>query len=153
MIASQTCERLERSYASHVLRTYKTTNSRKHGHPSFFDSTSSIKKLVPPQTKNGRANGQAPRNSKECSLVVIPEGEQWSAVMPRVVLVVDDEPLVREVTATMLDDLGCETVTAASGKEALEKLTTDQRIEILVTDINMPGGWICARRGSDQNAR
>jgi len=42
--------------------------------------------------------------------------------MPRVVLVVDDEPLVLEVTATMLDDLGCETVTAASGKEALEKL-------------------------------
>ncbi|MGA9890767.1 MAG: response regulator [Xanthobacteraceae bacterium] len=59
--------------------------------------------------------------------------------MPRVVLVVDDEPLVLEVTATMLDDLGCETVTAASGKEALEKLATDQRIEILVTDINMPG--------------
>ena len=34
---------------------------------------------------------------------------------------------------------GCETVTAASGKEALEKLATDQRIEILITDINMPG--------------
>ena len=34
---------------------------------------------------------------------------------------------------------GCETVTAAGGKEALEKLATNKRIEILVTDINMPG--------------
>ena len=57
----------------------------------------------------------------------------------RVVLVVDDEPLVREVTASMLEDLGCEVVNAASGNDALEKLSGDRRIEILITDINMPG--------------
>ena len=49
---------------------------------------------------------------------------------------------------------GCETVTAAGGKEALEKLATNKRIEILVTDINMPGmDGIRTRRGSDPNAR
>jgi CheY-like chemotaxis protein len=34
--------------------------------------------------------------------------------MSRVVLVVDDEPLVLDVTASMLEDLGCDVVTAAS---------------------------------------
>lgn len=59
--------------------------------------------------------------------------------MARLVLVVDDEPLVLDVTATMLQDLGCEVVTAGGGQEALQKLATDRRIEILITDINMPG--------------
>ena len=58
--------------------------------------------------------------------------------MVRKVLVVDDDALVLEVTATMLDDLGCEVVTALCGDEALARLERDQNIEILITDINMP---------------
>jgi CheY-like chemotaxis protein len=67
--------------------------------------------------------------------------------LARVVLVVDDEPLVLEVTETMLKDLGCEVVTAPGANEALEKLSTDRRIEVLITDINMPGmdGYELAR--------
>ena len=70
--------------------------------------------------------------------------------MSRVVLVVDDEPLVREVTASMLEDLGCEVITAASGNDALEKLSGDHRIEVLITDINMPGmdGYELAERAT-----
>jgi two-component system cell cycle response regulator CpdR len=70
--------------------------------------------------------------------------------LSRVVLVVDDEPLVREVTASMLEDLGCEVITAASGNDALEKLSGDRRIEILITDINMPGmdGYQLAERAT-----
>lgn len=55
------------------------------------------------------------------------------------VLVVDDEPLVLEVTATMLTDIGCTVITAANGSEALDKLSKNPRIEILITDVNMPG--------------
>jgi two-component system cell cycle response regulator CpdR len=58
--------------------------------------------------------------------------------LSRVVLVVDDEPLVREITASMLNDLGCEVLSAANATEALTKLSADRRIEILITDINMP---------------
>jgi CheY-like chemotaxis protein len=58
--------------------------------------------------------------------------------MSRVVLVVDDEPLVRDVTASMLEDLGCEVVTAAGATEALKMLSANRCIEILITDINMP---------------
>jgi two-component system, cell cycle response regulator CpdR len=59
--------------------------------------------------------------------------------MSRVVLAVDDDPLVLDITAEMLEDLGCQVVTAPNGKQALEKLCTDSRIEVLLTDINMPG--------------
>jgi two-component system, cell cycle response regulator CpdR len=59
--------------------------------------------------------------------------------MSRRVLVVDDDPLVRDLTASMLEDLGCDIVTADAGPIALEKLAEDDRIEVLITDIQMPG--------------
>ena len=75
--------------------------------------------------------------------------------MPRIVLVVDDEPLVLEVIALMLADIGCDVVTAANGKEALHKLTADDRIDILITDINMPGmdGYELAERATRMRER
>jgi two-component system cell cycle response regulator CpdR len=61
-----------------------------------------------------------------------------SGAVPRVVLVVDDEPDVLEILAAMLEDLGCEVVTATQSEKALEKLAADPRIELLFTDIEMP---------------
>ncbi len=63
-------------------------------------------------------------------------------------LVVDDEALVLEVTASMLEDLGCAVVTASCGAEALKMLSGDVSITILLTDINMPGvtGYELAER-------
>ena len=58
--------------------------------------------------------------------------------MARTVLVVDDDPLVLEVTADMLKDLGCEVVTAASGMDALERLSENANVDVLITDLNMP---------------
>jgi two-component system cell cycle response regulator CpdR len=71
-----------------------------------------------------------------------------STVVARLVLLVDDEPIVRAVAALMLEDIGCEVVTAADAADALKKLSTDSRIEILITDINMPGmnGYELAER-------
>lgn len=68
----------------------------------------------------------------------------------RVVLVVDDEPLVLDVTAQMLEDLGCNVVTAGSGGEALEMLSDNRPIEILITDLNMRGidGYELAERAA-----
>jgi CheY-like chemotaxis protein len=58
--------------------------------------------------------------------------------MGRVVLVVDDDSSVLEVVVEMLGELGCEVVSAKSGQEALGQLNRNERIEILITDINMP---------------
>jgi len=75
--------------------------------------------------------------------------------MSRVVLVVDDEPLVLLVTVAMLEDMGCQVVTAENGEDALETLSDDERIEVLITDVNMPGmdGYELARRATRMNAR
>jgi two-component system cell cycle response regulator CpdR len=59
--------------------------------------------------------------------------------MKHTVLVVDDDANVLDVIASMLEDLGCEVVCAASGAEALATLASNEKISILITDINMPG--------------
>lgn|SRR5689334_8678081 len=58
--------------------------------------------------------------------------------MSRVVLVVDDDSSVLEAVAEMLTELGCEVVSAGSGQEALDQLSRNDKIEMLITDINMP---------------
>lgn len=75
--------------------------------------------------------------------------------MSRVVLVVDDEPQVLQITASMLEENGCEVVTAGNGADALQKLSADERIEILITDINMPGmdGYELAEKATRMRAR
>lgn len=59
--------------------------------------------------------------------------------MSETVLVVDDDPAVRDIIAGMLKELGCEVVSAQSGPEALDLLKQNELISILITDINMPG--------------
>jgi two-component system cell cycle response regulator CpdR len=58
--------------------------------------------------------------------------------MSRVVLVVDDDETVLETVASMLEELGCEVVSAHGGSAALDQLRQNERIDILITDINMP---------------
>jgi two-component system cell cycle response regulator CpdR len=50
----------------------------------------------------------------------------------------------------MLQELGCEVSTAATGSEALSRLAKAPHIEILITDINMPGmgGYELANRAT-----
>ena len=56
------------------------------------------------------------------------------------ILVVDDEEMVREVASGMLDSLGCASVTAGSGKEALKLLEeSDDEIGLVMLDLTMPG--------------
>ena len=59
--------------------------------------------------------------------------------MSHTVLVVDDDPAVLDVIVDMLEDLGCEVVSAQGGPEALDRLRQNQDISVLITDINMPG--------------
>lgn len=58
---------------------------------------------------------------------------------PPVVLVVDDDEDVREVAADMLQDLGYVVVQACCGEEALELLEARPDLDVMVTDIRMPG--------------
>jgi PAS domain S-box-containing protein len=55
------------------------------------------------------------------------------------VLVVDDDLLVLENTAAMLEDLGHTVVEARSGEEALALLRRTRTVDLVVTDYAMPG--------------
>ncbi len=56
------------------------------------------------------------------------------------VLVVDDEPTVRMLVSDVLEDLGYTAIEAADGAAGLRALQSDARIDLLVTDVGLPGG-------------
>jgi len=63
--------------------------------------------------------------------------------MPRgageTVLVVEDDPSVRMLVLEVLRDLGYTAREAADAKEAMPILTSDQRIDLMVSDVGLPG--------------
>ena len=56
------------------------------------------------------------------------------------VLVVDDEPSVRMLVMETLEDLGYAAIEAADGPSGLKVLQSDARIDLLVSDVGLPGG-------------
>jgi PAS domain S-box-containing protein len=56
-----------------------------------------------------------------------------------IVLVVEDEPVVRLLIVDVLKDLGYRTLEASDGPQALRILLSAQRIDLLITDIGLPG--------------
>jgi PAS domain S-box-containing protein len=55
------------------------------------------------------------------------------------VLVVEDEPVVRGVILEMLGEQGYRTLEAVDGPSGLKILRTSERIDLLVTDVGLPG--------------
>jgi PAS domain S-box-containing protein len=56
------------------------------------------------------------------------------------VLVVDDEPTVRMLVIDILQDLGFGWIEAADSATGLKMLQSEARIDLLVTDVGLPGG-------------
>ena len=56
------------------------------------------------------------------------------------VLVVDDEPTIRMLVADVLGDLGYSIIEAADGPQGMDVLRSGARIDLLVTDVGLPGG-------------
>lgn len=70
-------------------------------------------------------------------------------------MVVEDEWLVRMDIADALSDAGWHVLEAATGEAALEFLETTQQIDLLVTDIRLPGavnGWDVAEKYREANS-
>ncbi len=70
------------------------------------------------------------------------------------ILVVDDEEEVRNLLQEILEDSGCEAVTASQAYEGL-KLFNEGNFDAVFTDIGMPGmsGWELARAIRQQNSQ
>lgn len=77
--------------------------------------------------------GKRKHRKNENILPLLPEA-------PGTVLVVDDEKELLEIAREYLEEFRFKVLTAESGAEALQILTKHSEIELLITDIVMPGG-------------
>ncbi|MCK9745875.1 response regulator [Pseudomonas syringae pv. syringae] len=91
--------------------------------------------------------------SKVCILLPMHEGEAETMVFDdsplqvpasstsdETILVVDDEPAVRLLIAELLEDLGYIVLQAERGADALTILQSKAAIDLLITDVGLPGG-------------
>jgi PAS domain S-box-containing protein len=76
-----------------------------------------------------------PRSRKQTRVEGVPPPEANGTV-----LVVEDDPFVRSYVITRVQSLGYSVISAVDGNDALQKLRADIPIDILFTDIVMPGG-------------
>ncbi len=82
-----------------------------------------------------RHHGQAEAGDEPAARAVAPRAGQGETV-----LVVDDEPTVRMLVTEVLEDLGYTAIEAADGPAGLQVLRSDVRLDLLVTDVGLPGG-------------
>jgi PAS domain S-box-containing protein len=58
----------------------------------------------------------------------------------QVVLVVEDEPTVRMLIVEVLQDAGYAAIEAVDGSSSVRVLRSDVRVDLLITDVGLPGG-------------
>jgi len=66
--------------------------------------------------------------------------ENSNPAVSETILVVEDEELVRDVAVEMIRELGYKVVAASNGAEALEVLQGVGPVDLLFSDVLMPGG-------------
>jgi PAS domain S-box-containing protein len=69
-----------------------------------------------------------------------PEAYQLPRGRSELVLVVEDDPDVRDYTAEMVGDLGYSVLSAPDGASALRLLDSHRQVSLLFTDVGLPGG-------------
>jgi CheY-like chemotaxis protein len=83
-----------------------------------------------------------PRHSEDAALP--DEAELETEAGPpgegEVVLVIDDEPTIRMLVADLLTEAGYAAIEAADGPAGLKVLESNARIDLLITDVGLPGG-------------
>ena len=82
-----------------------------------------------------RHHGEATMDDDASGATEAPRAQQGETV-----LVVDDEPTVRMLVSEVLQDLGYTAIEAVDGQAGLKILRSDVRLDLLVTDVGLPGG-------------
>jgi PAS domain S-box-containing protein len=82
-----------------------------------------------------RHYGEAEREVPQANLV-----QASRASAGETVLIVDDEPTVRMLVTETLAELGYAAIEAADGMSGLKVLQSNVRIDLLITDVGLPGG-------------
>jgi PAS domain S-box-containing protein len=82
-----------------------------------------------------RHYGKADEDYGPVTTASLPRSEQGETV-----LIVDDEPTVRMLVTDILADLGYTAIEAGDSAAGLKVLQSDVRIDLLITDVGLPGG-------------
>jgi CheY-like chemotaxis protein len=69
-----------------------------------------------------------------------PQAARESGEDRKVVMVVDDKPSVRILVSEVLVEMGHAAIEAADGHAGLQTLLSDARIDLLISDVGLPGG-------------
>ncbi len=82
-----------------------------------------------------------PRHDGPAEVQSAPEAavESDSKVKGKTVLVIEDEPLVRLLIVEVLEEMGFSILEAGDGPSGLRILQSPQVIDLLVTDVGLPG--------------
>ncbi|MXO71590.1 PAS domain-containing sensor histidine kinase [Alteraurantiacibacter buctensis] len=83
-----------------------------------------------------------PRHHGEAAVAEQPQAQAIEPVSAgtRRVLVIDDEPLIRMLVVESLEEAGFTCLEAGDGPNGLAVLEQNKDIEVLVTDVGLPGG-------------
>ena len=68
-----------------------------------------------------------------------PKAETADQGASETILIVDDEPTIRLLLQEVLEDIGYRVMVASDGAAGLKILQSDRAIELLITDVGMPG--------------
>ncbi len=103
-----------------------------NGHASIYSEPGlgTTVRLYLPQVG---ANVQRVSSQDRTEEIAIPRGQET-------VLIAEDDPFVRSSVILRVESLGYTVVAAVNGNDALSKLQADPGINLLFTDIVMPGG-------------
>lgn len=82
-----------------------------------------------------RHHGEGQTEDDAADFATAPRAEQGETV-----LVVDDEPTVRMLVTEVLEDLGYTAIEAVDGVSGLKVLASNTRVDLLITDVGLPGG-------------
>jgi PAS domain S-box-containing protein len=81
------------------------------------------------------------------------DASHYMATDPRTILVVEDNKDVKNVAVSLLEQLGYKTIAVESASEALDVLASGQTVNLLFTDVALPGqldGLALARKVTDR---
>jgi signal transduction histidine kinase/CheY-like chemotaxis protein len=81
-----------------------------------------------------------PRAAASSGLPEAPVVEAASLTISARVLLVEDDVEVQNVAGELLQGMGCQVIQASDGRSALAVLQRDPAIELVISDIVMPGG-------------
>ncbi len=81
-----------------------------------------------------------PRSTETEAVERKPVTDEVAVARGETVLVVEDDPDLRTLAVTLLSGLGYQVMEAATGPAALEQLETTTEVDLLLTDVVLPGG-------------